>query len=189
MSHNWIVPYSSVSNLNCASFHGHQSKLCLNPITQNWNVPNSDLPQWIVPYSNGLKLNCALFQPHQIELCLIPMSHNRIVPYSNVPKLNCALIQCLNIQIFMSTITEFFVPNSNVPILNRAWVQPHCVPYSTQPIGPNSVCLSMVSREKPLSYTNFCMQGCSWKATVLVSLVTLPFSVSITSATLTNEKL
>ena len=100
---NWIVPYSSVSNLNCASFQDHQSKLCLSPITQNWSVPNSNLPQWLVPYSNVPKLNCALFQCPTIELCLVPMPSKWIVPYSNVAKwnvpysnaikLSCALFQ------------------------------------------------------------------------------------------------
>ena len=100
---NWIVPYSSVSNLNCASFQDHQSKLCLSPITQNWSVPNSNLPQWLVPYSNVSKLNCALFQCPTIEYCLVPMPSKWIVPYSNVAKwnvpysnaikLSCALFQ------------------------------------------------------------------------------------------------
>ena len=105
---NWIVPYSSVSNLNCASFQDHQSKLCLSPITQNWSVPNSNLPQWLVPYSNVPKLNCALFQCPTIELCLVPMPSKWIVPYSNVAKwnvpysnaikLNCALFLCHKIK-------------------------------------------------------------------------------------------
>ena len=100
---NWIVPYSSVSNLNCASFQDHQSKLCLSPITQNWSVPNYNLPQWLVPYSNVSKLNCALFQCPTIEYCLVPMPSKWIVPYSNVAKwnvpysnaikLSCALFQ------------------------------------------------------------------------------------------------
>ena len=64
---SWIVPYSSVSNWNCASFQDHQSKLCLSPITQNWSGPNSNLPQWLVPYSNVPKLNCALFQCHEMK--------------------------------------------------------------------------------------------------------------------------
>ena len=138
---NWIVPYSSISNLNCASFHGHQSKLCLNPITQNWNVPNSNLPQWLVPYSNGLKLNCALFQPHLIELCLIPMSHNWIVPYSNaakwnvpysnitkwiVPysfsiKLKCALFQCQKIELFLILMPHFGLCLIPLPLY---WIVP-----------------------------------------------------------------
>ena len=75
----------------------------LSPITQNWSVPNSNLPQWLVPYSNVPKLNCALFQCPTIELCLVPMPSKWIVPYSNVAKgnvpysnaikLNCALFQ------------------------------------------------------------------------------------------------
>ena len=90
---SWIVPYSSVSNWNCASFQDHQSKLCLSPITQNRSAPNSNLPQWLVPYSNVPKLNCALFQCPTIELCLVPMPSKCIVPYSNAIKLSCALFQ------------------------------------------------------------------------------------------------
>ena len=87
----WIVPYSGVLNLNCALFQYCQSKLCLNPMTQNLSVP----------YSNIANLNCALIQCPKIEVCLIPMSHNEFclipkpsiwnVPYSNTIKLNSAV--------------------------------------------------------------------------------------------------
>ena len=124
---NWIVPYSSVSNLNCASFRGHQSKLCLNPITQKWNEPNSNLPQWLVPYSNAsnwivpysnpIKLNCASFQLSYN--CIVPFSNDAkwnvpysnitkwIVPYSFSIKLKCALFQCQEIELCLIPMSHF----------------------------------------------------------------------------------
>ena len=145
---NWIVPYSSVSNLNCASFHGHQLKLCLIPTPSNLIDPNSF----------SIKLKCALFHCQKIEfflilmphfgLCLIPLplywivSYSKvakwIMPYSNGLKLNCALFQPHQNEICLIPMSH----NWDCALIQRPKIELCLIPMS-----PNWIC-ALIQRPK-----------------------------------------